>query len=278
MRLAEQKYPERSRRLWSAVIQPLRQMLESDKMKHLLGSDVQVHARTLTGFEEGLYAWLALRDAKKKDNFGIIEMGGASAQIAFPCEQCEDALPVTIGGTTRKLFSYSFLGAGSTEAYKIYEKNRQSDQASDCDLGVEQTRPQWKPQDCSRTFSFTTAAGGIRDFYNYGPKGVPGRVVTLPKAVSTVPEWYATGAFGYLKKDDIEKTCGEGKGGHNQKKGCFLSVYFRDFISKLGVREYHPSSSDWTLGAVICDRDHCLPESPRPQCHWLPKGCLEAAN
>lgn len=52
MRLAEQQDPVASAALWQEVQQAL---------AGLLGPAVAIDARTLTGFEEGLYAWLAAR-------------------------------------------------------------------------------------------------------------------------------------------------------------------------------------------------------------------------
>ena len=82
MRMAEQQDREQSVVLWQSL---------NRKLKAALVDGVPVFTRTITGFEEGLYAWLAVREQQHRANFGIIEMGGASAQIAFPCPPCDQA-------------------------------------------------------------------------------------------------------------------------------------------------------------------------------------------
>jgi hypothetical protein len=113
MRIAEQEDPQRSRELWSGL---------QRKLQQRLGAGVRVQARTLTGFEVGLYAWLAVREARADSRFGIAEMGGASAQVSFPCPQCDptdDAVrTVTVKGQPLRFYSYSFLGLGQDEGTK----------------------------------------------------------------------------------------------------------------------------------------------------------------
>ncbi len=79
---------------------------------------MKVTTRTLTEYEEGLYAWLALRELEADGDFGVAEMGGASLQVTFPCPYCETARPVRVKDQILPVFSHSFLGWGQDEAWK----------------------------------------------------------------------------------------------------------------------------------------------------------------
>lgn len=82
-----------------------------------------VSAKTITGRNEGLYAWLAvnyqtgaLTDASKPLS-GVLDMGGASVQVALPISndagiEPNDLLEFDIYDRHIKLFSHSFLGLG----------------------------------------------------------------------------------------------------------------------------------------------------------------------
>lgn len=85
-----------------------------------------VQAKTITGNEEGLYDWLALNyhlgTLKSVDtkSVGVMDMGGASVQIAFPIQKNENLgseyqIEVEIYGQHYNLFVHSFLGLGQTE-------------------------------------------------------------------------------------------------------------------------------------------------------------------
>ena len=95
-------------------------------------------AKTITGFEEALYDWLAvnyhlgnLQDLQKASSVGVMDMGGASVQIIFPAKDSEDQesksrktfstdphlqkATITLYGQHLDLYMHSFLGLGQTE-------------------------------------------------------------------------------------------------------------------------------------------------------------------
>jgi len=108
MRIAEQMERSKSAQTWSKL---------KRELTKVLGRDVSVQARTLSGFEEGLYAWLALAKREGRTDFGIAEMGGASAQVVYPCEDCDNTSnavrTVRVNGKEQQMYSYSFLGLGT---------------------------------------------------------------------------------------------------------------------------------------------------------------------
>ncbi len=74
--------------------------------------------KTISGRDEGLFTWLAVNYYKKtiqtnQPTFGIVELGGASSQIAFVPTAIENQnLTVSINRKKYNLFSTSFLGLG----------------------------------------------------------------------------------------------------------------------------------------------------------------------
>lgn len=87
-----------------------------------------VEARTISGQEEGIYGWLSLnyylqtlQDASKP-LVGLLEVGGASAQIAFPLDETQnidasDWTELAVYGRHIPVFSHSFLGLGANEVF-----------------------------------------------------------------------------------------------------------------------------------------------------------------
>ena len=83
----------------------------------------QGHIGTITGKDEGLFAWLdvnygngSLRDAKPTE--GIVEIGGASAQVAFDAGTANvpDTVAITVNDRPYRVSTASFPGLGQDEA------------------------------------------------------------------------------------------------------------------------------------------------------------------
>lgn len=82
-------------------------------------------ARTISGVEEGLFAWMSVnqslnRFAGSGDPVATLDIGGASVQIVFPVADDEelnsdDKIYLDIYGRHYALFIHSFLGLGQTE-------------------------------------------------------------------------------------------------------------------------------------------------------------------
>ena len=81
--------------------------------------------RTISGSEEALFGWLSVNQdlghfgVKESSYVGVLDMGGASVQIAFPVTKTNDIDPddlmeVKVRGKQVKLFVHSFLGLGKT--------------------------------------------------------------------------------------------------------------------------------------------------------------------
>jgi len=81
------------------------------------------NARILSGEEEGVFAWIAVnylsdvfktKGVKANETYGILELGGASTQIAFLPRGSilADKFPVQIGGVVYPLYVHSYLRYG----------------------------------------------------------------------------------------------------------------------------------------------------------------------
>ena len=90
--------------------------------------------RTISGKEEGVYGWLSLNyhlktlQTKHKSLVGLIEVGGASAQIATPINHSSGMNPadysdITIYGRHIRLFAHSFLGLGINQLYAYSQQH-----------------------------------------------------------------------------------------------------------------------------------------------------------
>jgi len=245
MRLAERDNPADSALLWALLNQKLSAVLE-----------MKVTTRTLTGFEEGVFAWLATREEQADGYFGIAEMGGVSAQISFPCTECDTSRLVGVQGVDIPMISLSFLGLGQDEAWK--------DQAnhSECLRGVGLKKADWLVADCSDDIEI--------------PENI-GQMVRQNVKQATVRRWYLTGAFGYSEYTDIDNYCRHNiDSGYQAETSCFRAVYQPYFLNSLGVPLSSESGDvDWTLGAVICKVSDCLAKAGPPECQWSSHGCAK---
>ncbi|MFZ2727290.1 MAG: hypothetical protein WAX77_13635 [Methylococcaceae bacterium] len=275
MRIAEQENPAKSVELWRNLKQ---------KLQAKVGANVTVTTRTLTGFEEGLYAWLAVREKQENNNFGIAEMGGASAQITFPCEKCDtkddSTKTVLVKNNPVKMFSYSFLGLGQDEAPKTLHLPKT------CAYGVglveegKAKKHQWESSDCAKKIDLEDKKG-IVDPYNYKGKH-RGTHRKIPSDLADVNNnWLLTGAFNYMDDSQIDSCCLHKGQCFNEETACFRPIYLDKYLQSLNIpKTAQRMDASWTLGAVICEADKCLQQAQTPVlvCHWSKKGCLGGAS
>jgi len=228
MRLAEQVDLTGSELLWDMLNQ---------RLGAAVGMDVTT--RTLSGFEEGLFAWLATRENQDDDNFGVAEMGGASIQVTFPCPQCETTRQVKVEDHQVAIYSYSFLGWGQDEAWKKFGSSKA------CERGVGIENSEWQVVDCS-----------------VGMGGFSAAAVNTGKniRVAETQRWYLSDAFRYMRDDDIEQFCRKGiDSGFEPVSSCFRAVYLQSVLDTLGLpADANTTDVDWTLGAVVCTATECL--------------------
>ncbi len=228
MRLAEQQHPHTSVEFWVKL---------NKKLARKVG--MPATTRTLTGFEEGLFAWLASRERRQDGNFGIAEMGGASIQVAFPCSGCELSRPVRVKNQLVEIYGESLLGLGQDETWQRWGR------LPACAQGVASKNPDWQIADCE---------AGMLD--------IEDRTADVSRQIKAAEglDWYLSDAFRYMLDTDIEEFCHKGaEDAYEPERSCFRAIYLRRLLSVLGLSAaYELSDADWTLGAVICDTTRCL--------------------
>ena len=228
MRLAEQIDPDASELLWGMLDKKLETALA-----------LPVTSRTISGYEEGLFAWLAVSEGQDDEGFGVAEMGGASVQLTFPCDGCEASLPAKVKGGIVPIYSHSYLGWGQDETWKQFAP------LPACAVGVGRKNPDWQISEC---------LSGVR--IESDP------AAELNGALNDLQDlrWYLTGAFRYMQDSDIQRYCREGVvSDFEPETSCFRAVYLQHVLDTLGVPAVSANSEvDWTLGAVICSATRCL--------------------
>lgn len=228
MRIAERQDPAASGLVWKLVRERLSGKLQAP-----------VTARTLSEFEEGLFAWLALSETRADTRFGVAELGGGSLQVTFPCRECEGARKVRVGDRSMDIYSRSFLGWGQDEAWKDLG------QVTACERGAGIADAGWEVADCESVMQpFADVASEVAGYV---------------KAAAGL-SWYGSDAFFYMQADDILKFCKKGlDSGFESESSCFRAVYQQYVLKSLALPpDPEKSPVNWTLGAVVCEATRCL--------------------
>ena len=193
---------------------------------------MNVTTRTLSEYEEGLYAWLALREFKPDGDFGIAEMGGVSLQVTFPCPSCDNARQVRVKDEIMPVFSHSFIGWGQDEAWKKYRN------INACSRGAALKIPSWRVDDCEGVLEFADTAADVKSMVE-NAEGF---------------HWYLSSAFRYMQNTDIDNFCRRGiNDGFQPESSCFRAVYLSSVLNTLDLMDNsEPTDVSWTLGAVAC--------------------------
>ncbi|WP_160181331.1 nucleoside phosphatase [Paraglaciecola mesophila] len=291
MRIAEQSNPEGSLAMWQAL---------GLKLAAKVGPEVLVETKTISGFEEGLFAWLSLQDTGGTTDFGMVEMGGASSQVTFPCPDCSptnDAVKkVRVNGKPIQIYSYSYLGLGQDEAPKSLTFPAIDPVPPNCAFGVGDGLKDWSVARCADEILLTVkgASSALKDPYNYsssitqGAKGtdgikegqkIRGTTNTLPNSLKNISKWTLTGAFNYRKETDINECCfNKSSACYKPQSACFTPIYLDKYLQTLDIPLARTTTKEesWTRGAVQCEIENCLAEvATPPVCRWMASGCLQ---
>ncbi|ABG41959.1 nucleoside phosphatase GDA1/CD39 [Paraglaciecola sp. T6c] len=281
MRIAEQSNPEGSLIMWQTLTQ---------KLAEKFGSEVLIETKTVTGFEEGLFAWLSVQDTYIATDFGIVDMGGASSQVTFACPDCslaDDAVKkVRLNGKPIQIYSYSYLGLGQDEAPKSLTSPVIDPVPKNCAFGIGATQKEWSVADCADDILLTIdgTSSEIKDPYNYswprkkGTTRSKGATNTLPDPQKNIPKWTLTGAFNYKKETDINQCCfNKSHACYKAQTACFIPIYLDKYLQTLNISPAQTTTKDvsWTRGAVLCEIENCLADvATPPVCRWMASGCL----
>ncbi len=189
MRLKEQTNEDESLTLWKRLRNEIDKYInERRQSQDSMWLQTKYYGRTITGFEEGIYAYLAMGQTYEID-VGLTEMGGASAQIVFPTNLDQNPknniLEVMIAGVNRNYYSNSFLGLGQDQAALL------NGITPNCRNGVKGLNDTWSVDTCGIDVRVTELEGKINDPFNYHGETL-GRTVSIPES-KNVKKWKFSG-------------------------------------------------------------------------------------
>lgn len=278
MRLEEKNAPENSGLLWKS----LNDALHADYASTL----AEISTKTITGDEEAVYAWLAVKHWRDQNrikgiDFGLAEMGGGSSQVAFPCgSKCVNAKTVIVDGQQVEFFIHSFLELGTAKLPGSIQSSPEIPRS--CEWGIAQRKPGWNVPLCLAAIKprLLNDLGEIKD-----PN--LNQFIAIPKH-DHLKDWYLTSSLAYMdiradKDGDVQSCCvhrrAKNKGCYQEEKSCYLAVYQPFYLEALGIENIQyakQSKTSWTLGAAICSTNNCFNKSKASRkCKWLPENkCL----
>lgn len=270
MRLAEQISTENAKTLWtglkSAMEEYFANKYKGNKKKKQNVVLPEIEVRTITGTEEGIFAWLNILRRRKGDyNFGILEMGGASMQITFPCQGCAKTIKVEYkSGNFIELYSYSFLGFGMNTAIQRYY-DRQLCSA------VQNINPSLVMTNCMQALKIEKN-GMLIDPLNYGISNLQNNPVSIPlnEPMKKKLSWFLIGEFSKVSKKP-QLCCNGTTRACSGMYSCFSSVFQKKILDTLGIKSGKRMSDSWLWGAYYCDRLNCI-KSGKLTCDWLMDG------
>ncbi|AHE66831.1 multidrug DMT transporter permease [Legionella oakridgensis] len=263
-----------------------KQAMYYQKLRHWFANNPQwqlMESKTITGSEEGLFGWLAVNyqlgalTDKSKAFAGVMDMGGASVQVAFPVENTtnidkSNLIDVDVYGRHVKLFVHSFLGLGQTvfayqfldspscfsNDYQLPNGSLAEGDAASCQTGVSKLIN--NVHDVGQMVKPVIAENPVNAWYTMGG---------LTNLVEDKPFHFENNQFTsqrLLEQADNEvchkpwKELLDGFPGNDFLYGycLFPSYYYALIVNGYGIQpeqpiNYLPSSknSDWTLGVVL---------------------------
>lgn len=246
--------------------------------------------KTIEGKMEGVYAWLTVNYLSQSFNqqktTGILEMGGASTQIAFekidegtesPCQDIETTSCLHINGKMHQVFSVSFLGLGQNTALKFINTMQNADVCYPKGYPNIQNTKGFDFDQCANLYQHMLDATSVKSVVQSHAKNM--NFFALSSFV------YATDFFQVpqpIKKDEFKNaikekcaadwntlqtaceqdiTCKENFSQYLHTY-CALGVYFNTLIYepyyKINDQDYlqsqmtiHGVEPDWPLGVVV---------------------------
>lgn len=238
-------------------------------------------AKTITGKEEALFGWLAVNqqlnrlNEPKKNLVSVMDMGGASVEIAFPLQYAEnistnDIYEINLNGQRIKLFAKSFLGLGQNtlsqqflneascfaKNYMMPDGNKAKGDAVICKNKVaklinevHEVKKQLKSTKMQSIHSWYVI-GGLSYLVHDKPFGLTGDTISSKETLDFANINICRQPWSTVKKySDNEYTYGY----------CmFSSYYYALIVEGYGLEPEEPlhflsidKNSDWTLGVVL---------------------------
>lgn len=241
-----------------------------------------MEAKTLTGGEEGVLGWLAVNYhletlSSNKPIVNVIDIGGASVQIAIPIDDIQhadsnDVFEIDAYGRHFTLFAHSFLGLGQTvfseqfnnsencfsQGYPMPNGLLAKGDAFSCQKEI--TKQINKIYHLDEMIQPILAKTSVHPWYTIG--GMAWLLEEKPISIST----QQFTSQGLLEKANIEacqrswqELSAENPNSESLYKTCFLSsFYYALIVNGYGLQPSEPinyaakeENLDWALGVVL---------------------------
>lgn len=243
-------------------------------------------ARTISGQEEGVFAWLAVQEErglinKSLENLdSVVEIGGASAQVSIPVSEQEakllpaaDVYALKWNQKIIHIWSKSFLGLGLNEVEKKFSDNHAcfssgyplkngSTGQGDMGMCVAQLEQQ-------SDIDLLGKLNQAKEIVKKHPQGHWVALGAIRFSAAKPPYSFVDQAFSLkqLKQQGDDELCHQDWGVLNSVfkndpylyRGCLAASYFYSYLEDgIGISEndkiFYPDAKaqmDWTLGALL---------------------------
>ncbi len=255
-------------------------------------------AGTISGQQEGLYAWLTANYALgtlsgDKPTVGTLDLGGASTQIAFMPTEAGDAptSTLTLGGKSFNVYAHSYLNYGLQQAIQYvadrscYPKglNKGKGRYASC---VKKLKPVVTPKKCETASCGLATPGDTKNKLGVSQPPLPKDMQfyaienyfythRLVKAAGGTPAALAEAAGGPKGKTGFCGTkwaditaANEGTPAKYLESACFASAWVSVLLETYGfakdaetiqwTEEIGETKASWALGAALCSITGCL--------------------
>ncbi len=255
-------------------------------------------AGTISGQQEGLYAWLTTNYALgnldgEKPTVGALDLGGASAQVAFVPADAGDAptSTLTLAGKSYSVYAHSYLNYGLAQAIQYvadkscYPKglNKGKGRYASC---VKKLKPVVTPKKCEAAACGLAVPGDTKNKLGVPqppvPKDMPFYAIgnyfythKLVKAEGASPAALAEAAGGPKGKTGFCGTkwaditaANEGTPAPYLERACFSAAWVSVLLETHGfakdaetiqwTEKIGETEANWALGAALCSITGCL--------------------
>ncbi|MCH9717485.1 MAG: multidrug DMT transporter permease, partial [Gammaproteobacteria bacterium] len=240
-------------------------------------------ARTITGSEEGIFAWLSVHEQLRRnpnatipDNLSVMDMGGASVQLITAVDSAQnnntnDYVDIHVHGKKQTLFVHSFLGLGQTlvsdqfldepscfpEGYLLPDGSLGKGDAGACVKqvsklidGVHAVKNVLNPALNQETLRTWYVIEGLAYLAKEAPFNQNKNTITNDELFQRAESTVCHRPWEDIRRDYPEED--------RLSRACLKASYYHALIRSYGIDSSQPinlvpniSSVDWTLGVVL---------------------------
>lgn len=244
------------------------------------------HIRTISGQEEGVFAWIAVQSEmhvlnQPMENLkSVIEVGGASAQVTIPVSEQElghysaaDIYKINLKDKPLYVWSKSFLGLGMTEVEKQFINSSscysQGYPLKDTIIGHGDARQCIQELETSTGFPIVHIFEPAKEVVIQHPKLNWVALGALRYSMEVSPFSFTDHLFTFkdMRQLGDDQFCHQSWEQLSQSatvfpfiyRQCFsISYFYSAFVDAMGINEQesiyfpeHDAQMDWTLGTLL---------------------------